>query len=121
MPRYTLKIFETYEGLKPVLRERHYLFFGDDVSAVAEAIRHYDLLVKNVDRLSGFVLHKGFRVLYERARRTEALGSGYEVQPASPQPSPATPAQSGARTRSEPHRPSSTRLEACDAASRAAG
>jgi hypothetical protein len=70
MPRYTLEIFETAKGLKPVLRERHYLFFGDDVSAVAEAVRHHDVLAKSGDELNGFVLRKGFRVLYERVRRT---------------------------------------------------
>jgi hypothetical protein len=101
MPRYTLKIFETYEGLEPVLRERHYLYFGDDVSAVAEAIRHYDVLAKTVDKLSGFVLHKGFRLLYERIRRTEVPSLGYEVQPASPQRSSATLARSGRRRDTE--------------------
>lgn len=70
MARYKLEIFERGEGPEPVLRERCYLYFGDDVSAVAEAIRHYDALAKTVDKLTGFVLHKGFRVLYERARRT---------------------------------------------------
>jgi hypothetical protein len=70
MPRYTLEIFETCEGLGPVLRERHDLFFGDDVSAVAEAVRHYDVLAKRVDELTGFVLRKGSRVLYEHVRRT---------------------------------------------------
>ena len=70
MPRYTLEIFETGQGLEPVLRDRHYLFFGDDVSAVAEAVRHYDVLANSVDELNGFVLRKGFRVLYEHVRRT---------------------------------------------------
>jgi hypothetical protein len=70
MPRYTLEIFETCEGLEPVLRERHDLFLGDDVSAVAEAIRHFDVLAKSVDELNGFVLRKGSRVLYEDVRRT---------------------------------------------------
>jgi len=69
MPRYTLEIFETGEGPRPVLRERHDFFFGDDVSAVAEAVRHYDVLAKSVDELTGFVLRKGFRVLYQHVRR----------------------------------------------------
>jgi hypothetical protein len=70
MPRYTLEIFETREGPDPVLRERRNYFFGDDVSAVAEAIRHYDALAKGADTLDGFILRKGFRVVYEHARRT---------------------------------------------------
>jgi hypothetical protein len=70
MARYQLEIFETREGLDSLLRERHDLFFGDDVSAIAEAIRHYDALAKGADILDGFVLRKGFRVVYERARRT---------------------------------------------------
>jgi hypothetical protein len=70
MARYTLEIFEMCEGLEPFLRERHDLFFGDDASAVAEAIRQYDVVAKNGDELNGFVLRKGFRVLYEHVRPT---------------------------------------------------
>jgi len=43
--------------------------FGDDVSAVAEAIRLYNVLARSGDELNDFVLRKGSRVLYEHVWR----------------------------------------------------
>jgi hypothetical protein len=74
MARYKLEIFEIYEGmLEPVLRERRDIFAGDDASAVAEAIRLYDNLAKDVEGLKGFVLYERFRVVYERPRHMRYL------------------------------------------------
>jgi hypothetical protein len=71
MAAYKQDIFETHDALlEPVLREQRYVFLCDDASAVAEAIRHYDVLAKEIDRLDGFVLYDRFRVVHECPRRT---------------------------------------------------
>jgi hypothetical protein len=67
MTRYIQEIFEAYEGaLEPILRERRAIFAP---AAIAEANRRYDDLAKDLEKLEGFVLYEGFRVVYEHPRR----------------------------------------------------
>jgi hypothetical protein len=66
------EILETYDGaLEPVLRERRAIFAKDDPAAIAEANRRYEDLAKDVEKLNGFVLYDGFRVVHERPRQME--------------------------------------------------